>query len=173
MNIISNDKRNILNINGKKYMFFLCYKYNNEYFVSSVNRNMIVQYIDNIINISFLSDINFNIELKNIIFYIYAFYVDDDLRENLDQLKFIYKNFLIIKDLFKKNDFFNNIDNKFIKIETFELKENIDVKNNCIINLKSNVKMNINIVEDNGKKHIYCSHPSISFMDKELYDMLK
>lgn len=172
MKLSINDKRHILEVNGKKYMFFLCYKSNNEFCIASINRNMIIQMKNEIINISFLSDMQLNIELKNIEFHLYAFLVDIDIDTNKKHIEFILSKFKILKDNFKSSGFIDNFNDCFIKIFSYKLNYyNIKsiVKKNKILNINDKVMMNFTLYDNK----IMCSHPSIQLIDKELYDLLK
>ena len=179
MDVTIDDKRHILCINEKSYMFFLCFKSDDEYIISSQERNMVLQHLQDKIIFSFLSDRHFNMFLKNQEFYLYGFLIDRDIKNGSDHLRFIYENSMILRYIFQRYGFEESflIDKRFIKLKNFKInKNNIEnrLKNksqNLLI--YPNVNLYFNVFKDNNECKILCCHPSITINIKDVVDLLK
>ena len=175
------DKRHILHINEKKYMFFLCFKSGDEYIISSQDRNLILQKIQNIINFSFLSDRYFNMYLKTLDLYLYSFLVDRDIKNGLEHLQFIKDKSNILRHIFQRDGFVDSdsslINRKFIKLKYFKINKNNIVnrlKNKSqVLFVSENVNFLFNIFIENNETNILCCLPSISMNIKDIVELLK
>lgn len=159
MTIIVVEDRHIVKVNNKRYMFFMCFKINDEYYVCSHNRNMIVTYHNNNVLLQFVSDTQFNIKLQDINLYVYAFEVDQTISNNLEHLKFIFNKSNDIKHLFQLKGFFDN-DNTFIKLLCIKLRKS-QFNNKTIQDIYSDEPVKISFYYH---KNI-CSLPNIEMSD--------